>query len=109
MFETKIEEVQKILQKSHLDGWLIYDFQKRNHLAMQFLKIPNSAHLTRRMFYWIPARGSPVKIVHKIEPHFLDKWPGEKLLYFKWQTLHELLSKTLSGTIPKPTGKKQCL
>jgi len=98
MFETKIEEVQKILQKSHLDGWLIYDFQKRNHLAMQFLKIPNSAHLTRRMFYWIPARGSPVKIVHKIEPHFLDKWPGEKLLYFKWQTLHELLSKTLSGT-----------
>lgn len=98
MFDEKIRELQKILQESHLDGWLIYDFQKRNPLAMHFLQIHSSAHLTRRIFYWIPARGTPVKIVHKIEPHFLDKWPGEKLVYFKWQTLHELLSKILTGS-----------
>jgi len=98
MHEITIRNVQEILQKSHIDGWLIYDFQKRNSLAIQFLDIPPSAHLTRRMFYWIPAKGSPVKIVHVIEPHFLDKWPGEKQVYFQWQKLEETLSKLLSGS-----------
>lgn len=97
MSENVLAKVQPLLQQNRMDGWLIYDFQKRNPLAMQFLGIAEEAHLTRRMFYWIPAEGSPVKIVHAIEPHFLDKWPGKKILYSRWQDLEEALAKTLSG------------
>ena len=38
----KITRVQSILQKQGIDGWLLYDFQKRNPTAMQFLEIPSS-------------------------------------------------------------------
>lgn len=98
MSENVLAKVQSILQQNRIDGWLIYDFQKRNPLAMQFLGIPQESHLTRRMFYWIPSKGSPVKIVHAVEPYFLDTWPGEKILYSRWQNLEEALAKVLSGT-----------
>ena len=62
-----IEKVQKLLKEAKLDGWLLYDFRRSNSLAMKFLQIGESAHLTRRLVYFIPAEGEPVKIVHAIE------------------------------------------
>ncbi len=93
----KIKRVQSVLKKEKIDGWLIYDFQKKNLLAMEFLEIDPSCFLTRRFFYWIPVVGVPVKIVHATEMHVLDKLPGKTLSYFKWQTLEENLKNLLKG------------
>ena len=92
-----ISQVQQILKENDLDGWLMYDFQKRNTLAVKFLKLSQESHITRRFFYYIPQQGDPVKIVHAIEPHFLDEWPGEKKEYVSWKDLINYLRITLSG------------
>jgi Xaa-Pro dipeptidase len=93
-----IAEVQEQLQKSGLDGWLLYDFKRNNSLAWNFLEIPEEKHTTRRFFYWIPAKGDPIRIVHEIEMHTLDHLSGEKKIYFRWQTLEEILKEILKGS-----------
>ncbi len=93
----RIGEVQKQLASANIDGWLIYDFQKRNELAWEFLSIPPEKHLTRRFFFWIPQQGDPVKLVHEIEAGALDHLPGEKRIYLRWQTLEETLKAMLKG------------
>lgn len=79
--KKKVEQAQKYLQEKQLDGWLLYDFHKNNELAHRFLEIPAAKMTTRRFFYWIPAKGTPVRIVHAIEAGVLDAWPGEKRVF----------------------------
>lgn len=93
----KITRVQSILQKQGIDGWLLYDFQKRNPTAMQFLEIPSSVFLSRRLLYWIPAKGDPVKIVHATEEHVVDHIPGKKVTYFTWEALQQEVQNLLQG------------
>jgi Xaa-Pro dipeptidase len=92
-----VAEAQKHLCELKIDGWLLYDFHQMNDLALAFLKIPENMLASRRFFYWIPARGEPVKIVHAIESHLLDHLPGEKKIYLKWELLGKLLKETLHG------------
>lgn len=94
---TKIEQAQKYLQEMKADGWLLYDFHKSNDLAHLFLEIPSETMTTRRFFYWIPARGAPIKLVHAIESFVLDGMPGEKRIYSSWQSLQGELGKILKG------------
>ena len=42
---------------------------------------------SRRWFYFIPATGEPVKVVHAIEPEQIDVLPGKKLIYREWSLL----------------------
>jgi Xaa-Pro aminopeptidase len=93
----KIARVQTVLQKQKMDGWLIYDFQKRNLHAMQFLEIPNCVFLSRRLLYWIPSKGDPVKIVHATEEYVLDHLPGRKISYFRSSALEQEVQKLLRG------------
>lgn len=97
MKESKIQEAQKFIREIHADGWLIYDFHRSNPLAHSFLEIPSRQMATRRFFYWIPATGEPIKIVHAIEPNMLDASPGKKLLYHSWQSLEGDIKKILAG------------
>ena len=91
----KIETVQKKLREKEVDGWLLYEFHGVNPLALNFLEIPEGLLLTRRCFYWIPANGTPLKIVHQIEAQNLDHLPGEKKIYGDWTLLHEHLRQLL--------------
>jgi len=93
----KIEQAQRFLREMNSDGWLIYDFQGNNPLARLFLEIPPSQKTTRRLFYWIPAIGEPVKIVHAIESHVLDERPGVKRIFLSWESLQEQVGKVLKG------------
>ncbi len=93
----QIESLQKSLQSSRLDGWLFYDFQGNNPLSRHLLGIGLDKHLTRRFFYWVPANGTPVKLVHAIELQVLDSLPGEKRSYLKWEELHAQLRQILKG------------
>jgi Xaa-Pro dipeptidase len=92
-----ITDVQKQLAESGIDGWLLYDFHGSNHLALEFLQLPEGQMATRRLFYFIPVKGEPVALVHAIEEHLLDHLPGEKRLYLKWQKLEEQLSFLVKG------------
>lgn len=94
---NKIQEAQKDLREMKADGWLLYDFQRNNDLALRFLSIPHHFVVKRRFFYWIPAEGEPVKIVHAIESHVLDHCPGSKKTYASWQSLEKELRETLHG------------
>jgi Xaa-Pro aminopeptidase len=93
----RVKDVQKHLIENKIDGWLLYDFHKINDLAISFLDIPEDRLLSRRFFYWIPAKGEPIKIMHIIEPYALDHLPGESKIYLKWQELEECLKETLKG------------
>lgn len=75
-----ILHIQKLLQDSRLDGWLFTDFHGHDFITREFLQLTDRK-CTRRLFYYIPANGQPVKILSAIEPLLLDHLPGEKILY----------------------------
>lgn len=93
----RIEAIQKSLVAEKIDGWLMYDFWKRNEFAQRILEFPKHVLNTRRFFYLIPARGEPRKLVHSIERWNIDHLPGEKTIYLSWQSLEEGLKKILGG------------
>lgn len=97
-WHARIHDVQKHLVREKVDGWLLYDFNGINTLARDFLNIGNEELVTRRFFYWIPANGEPIKILHVIEPHVLSNLPGVILSYLKWQELEAQLGKVLKGS-----------
>lgn len=83
---TRIAEIQAALQKEKLDGWLFYDFRGSDILTPRILKTERLGG-SRRWFYFIPAKGEPVKVVHAIEPDQIDVLPGRKLIYREWSLL----------------------
>src|ERR1700692_2961043 len=80
LMTADIKQVQKDLRAAKLNGWLFYDFRGRDPIAHRLLQLP-SAMRTRRWFYFIPANGSPKKLLHKIETAALDTLPGSALYY----------------------------
>jgi len=89
--------VQTALQQLGLDGWLLYDFRGLNILARRVLGLGTEAMLSRRWFYFVPARGSPRKLVHRIEPHALDALPGNIQMYLRWQELEAGVGALVAG------------
>lgn len=90
-----LNAVQAALQEFQLDGWLLYDFRGLNVLARRVLHLPTDGHLTRRWFYFVPAKGQPTKLVHRIEPHALDHLPGTAQIYLRWQELEAGVAQIL--------------
>jgi hypothetical protein len=62
-----IETIQQMLRDHDIDAWLFYDHHHRDPVAYGILGLPPSLMVTRRWFYLIPAKGDPVKLVHRIE------------------------------------------
>jgi Xaa-Pro aminopeptidase len=89
--------IQAALQQFRIDGWLLYDFRGANPLARRVARIPDGAMLTRRWFYFIPARGEPRKLQHRIEPHALDHLPGAAASYLQWQQLEKGVGDLVRG------------
>jgi len=97
MNEAHIESIQRALQQDKLDGWLFYSFRGSDPIAENILRLDHAKFTTRRWFYFVPAKGTPKKLVHAIETGTLDSLPGDKKVYLPWQQLHEVLRDTLSG------------
>lgn len=97
MGKFNLEKMQKIVSEMKLDGWLFYDFRGSNDLAMNILEVPKERHLTRRFYYFIPASGTPVKIVNGIEAGNLDHLPGNKLIFSSHSSLTSNLESILKG------------
>jgi len=91
---AKIAEIQKDLRAARLHGWLFYDFRGRDPIAHRVLGLPEAMR-TRRWFYFIPVKGSPRKLVHKIESESLAVLPGETLYYASLKELQAGVKKLL--------------
>ena len=89
-----IETIQKELRCAGLDAWLFYDFHHRDPIASRVLGL-NGGMGTRRWFYLIPSRGTPRKLVHRIEAGALDSLPGQKLLYASLDELNTNLPRLI--------------
>lgn len=89
-----IEKIQSLLRQYSLDGWIFSDFQGRDFISGDFLKL-TKRKCTRRMFYFIPVKGEPVKLLSAIEPLLLDHLPGRKVLYKGMREQRRELSKIL--------------
>jgi len=89
--------LQSALDKSGLDGWLLYDFHGLNPVAVGMLELPGMT--TRRFFVYIPRSGSPVAITHAIEQGPWAGWPAKwrKEKYTSWRALESLLAGLVSG------------
>ena len=89
-----IHGIQQGLRAAQLDGWLFYDFRGRDPIAQRILQLPEGMR-TRRWFYFVPAKGAPRKLVHKIESQSLASLPGETLAYAAQDELRGNLKKLL--------------
>jgi Xaa-Pro dipeptidase len=91
---AKIQDIQSDLRAAKFDGWLFYDFRGRDPIAQNILNLP-AAMRTRRWFYFVPAKGTPKKLVHKIETESLAALPGETLYYAGQDELRKNVKKIL--------------
>ena len=90
-----LSEMQQDLRAAKLDGWLFYDFRGRDPIAHRILQLPPHMR-TRRWYYFVPAKGTPRKLVHKIESQSLASLPGETLYYAGQDELRKNLAKLFS-------------
>jgi Xaa-Pro dipeptidase len=91
---AEIPGIQSDLRAAKLDGWLFYDFRGRDPIAQNILNLPVGMR-TRRWFYFVPAKGTPKKLVHKIESESLAALPGETFYYAGQDELRKNVKKIL--------------
>ncbi len=87
-----VEAIQRSLREQKLDGWLFYDILHRDPIAYRVLGL-DRVLAKRRWFYMIPAKGTPRKLVHRIESATLDALPGDKMQYAAAEELTNNLKK----------------
>ncbi len=95
--QFNLPAIQSAIRDFQLDGWLLYDFRASNILALRILNIAPDAVGSRRFFYFIPAVGSPQKLVHRIETKALDHLPGNDHVYLTWQELNASLKEIVGN------------
>jgi len=101
--EKRVLEIQAALKQQGFDGWLFYDFRGSDILIPRILKTERLSG-SRRWFYFVPADGEPVKVVHTIEPGQLDALPGKKLIYREWSLLKKQVEAAVYSQ-KRPKGK----
>jgi len=92
---VNLEKIQQALREKKLDGWLFYDFHNRDMMAYRILGLDATKMISRRWFYFIPAKGDPKKLVSHVEKFKLDSLPGPKYVYLSWTQQHRLLKRML--------------
>src|SRR5690348_6865635 len=91
-----LQAIQAALRDAKLDGWLFYDHHRRDPIAYRILKIAPPM-CTRRWYYFVPASGDPLRLVHRIEKGNLDGLPGEIHVYSSWREQRDELKKLVGG------------
>jgi Xaa-Pro dipeptidase len=91
-----LDAIRRALVPAAIDGWLLYDFRGSNPIARRLIGFDERQIGTRRWFYWIPAKGEPVAIVHAIEKEAV-RAPGRRLVYRSWRELEAYLAEMLKG------------
>ena len=89
--------IQAALAAAGMDGWLLYDFRGTNPIARAMLGLEGMQ--SRRIFAWIPTRGTPVAVTHAIEQAPWARWPAawERRVYASWQSLESEIASIAGG------------
>ncbi|HEX2691544.1 MAG TPA: M24 family metallopeptidase [Kofleriaceae bacterium] len=87
--------VQGLLAVQQLDGWLLFDRDGENPIAVRL--VAPEGHPTRPWFYLIPARGNPVALVHTAELRSFDHLAGAKFTYRGYRDFDKQLRAMLRG------------
>jgi Xaa-Pro aminopeptidase len=90
-----ITQVQGLLAVQHLDGWLLWDRDGANPIAVRL--VAPDGHPQRAWFYMIPANGEPIALVHTSEARNFEHLPGKKLTYLGYRDLAKQLATVLKG------------
>lgn len=90
-----VTAVQGLLAVQRLDGWLLFDRDGENPIAVRL--VAPDGHPTRPWFYLIPARGQPVALVHTAEVRSFDHLAGTKLTYQGYRDFDKQLKLMLKG------------
>jgi Xaa-Pro aminopeptidase len=77
------------------DGWLLFAFHGLNPVATRILELEGLN--TRRLFVYLPGRGEPVAVAHRIELAPVAGFPGRVLPYSRWEELHAALGSVVAG------------
>ncbi len=93
----RLQEIQAALVSAGLDGWLLYEFRGCNAIAAGMLGFEGIA--SRRAVAWLPARGTPVALMHAIELDAWRNWPASwgRRVYQSWQSLESELRALVEG------------
>src|SRR5437764_474953 len=83
----ELEHIQRALEDEGLDGWLFFDHHRRDPLCYRVLRFTPGSMVSRRWYYYVPASGEPVGLVHKIEAETLKELPGKHSTYADWGSM----------------------
>ncbi len=92
---SDLTAVQGLLAVQRLDGWLLYDRDGQNSIAVRLVKPDGRPQ--RPWFYMIPAKGEPLALVHNSEVRNFESLPGKKLTYLGYRDLDKQLKAMLKG------------
>ena len=96
MVVERINDVQQQLREDRIDGWMLYDFRGSNPTASQALGL-EGLMVTRRIFYYIPAHGTPTLLCHSVDVPNLPNLPGRQEPYIGWRDMNRMLGRVLEG------------
>jgi Xaa-Pro aminopeptidase len=90
---VNIAKIQAALKEQRLDGWLLADFHGRNDIAVKMIGL--NGIVTRRSFYFIPAKGEPTAMVSPIEIAKFRHLEGNVTTFKGYKMLERMLAKLL--------------
>ena len=90
-----IHDAQEFLAGENVPGWLIYDYLGCNPVLAQVA--PASGHVTRPVFLYVPASGSPTLLTHHVDAGKFADTGVEAVVYSSRATLESALRDTLAA------------
>ena len=90
-----IHDAQEYLAGESVPGWLIYDYLGCNPVLAQVA--PASGHVTRPVFLYVPASGSPTLLTHHVDAGKFADSGVKAIVYSSRATLESALRDTLAG------------
>ena len=91
-----LKDAQEFLRQKGIDGWLVFDFHGSNPVLKRVLG--GDRHLTRRVYYWIPAEGNPTLVASAIDRGQFHDVSGLRT-YTHRASMLDALSDVLRGAI----------
>jgi Xaa-Pro dipeptidase len=92
---SDLPAVQGLLAVQRLDGWLLYDRDASNPIAVRLVKPDGRPQ--RPWFYLIPAKGEPTALMHTSEARNFEHLAGKKLTYVGYRDLDKQMRAMLKG------------
>ena len=93
----QLSAIQSAIAQLGFDGWLLYDFRGLNVLARRVLGLATDAMLSRRWFYFVPARRRAAQAGPSHRAARARRLPRSKPIYLRWQELEAGVADSVDG------------